>query len=549
MDSTREIVETIVFVVVLVLLLKSFVAEAFVIPTGSMAETLLGHQKFITCPECDLLFPVNASREADPPDGHVQPVRNCICPNCMKHIYLARPPEVAGAGAVVDPGYTSGDRVLVGKYLYDLFGVLPNRLDVVVFRYPGYSYEQGSGPRDDRDPDQPFPATGPFKGHVPINYIKRLIGLPGETIAICNGKLYVLSSEKGPKYDDFKNARSPEEKAMLWQKPFMHINDKDAVDLFCKGQFQILRKSPENILAMKRLVYDNDHPARDLARDPMYRRWKAEDEKTWVNDEANGFRHTPAPGEALSWLRYHHHLRGNPEDSFITPFMGYNTSEGGGGPSDWVGDLILECEVTADKPEGELVMELSKGPDRFQASWNLADGLCTVHRVTTDKETKGIRKEELDRKKTVVTRGSHRLRFANVDQNLTLWVDDKRVFENGVPYTVPGPPARDVVNDLQPASIGVKGAAVHVQHVRLDHDTYYDTAKRDNTCGQAVMTMYVQPDHFLCMGDNSFHSSDSRMWGLVPRRLMLGKAVAVYYPFYFPWWPLSSQANRVGLIH
>src|SRR5262249_27581093 len=38
-DPARESVETIVFVVVLVLLLKLFVTEAFVIPTGSMAET------------------------------------------------------------------------------------------------------------------------------------------------------------------------------------------------------------------------------------------------------------------------------------------------------------------------------------------------------------------------------------------------------------------------------------------------------------------------------------------------------------------------------
>src|SRR5262249_4813982 len=44
-DSFREVVETIVFVVVLVLLLKSFLAEAFVIPTGSMATTLLGYHK------------------------------------------------------------------------------------------------------------------------------------------------------------------------------------------------------------------------------------------------------------------------------------------------------------------------------------------------------------------------------------------------------------------------------------------------------------------------------------------------------------------------
>src|SRR5689334_22185897 len=51
-DAFREVVETVVFVIVLVLLLKTFVAEAFVIPTGSMAETLLGYQKWETCPQC-----------------------------------------------------------------------------------------------------------------------------------------------------------------------------------------------------------------------------------------------------------------------------------------------------------------------------------------------------------------------------------------------------------------------------------------------------------------------------------------------------------------
>ena len=46
-----------------------------------------------------------------------------------------------------------------------------------------------------------------------------------------------------------------------------------------------------------------------------------------------------------------------------------------------------------------------------------------------------------------------------------------------------------------------------------------------------VLTLYVQPDHFLGLGDNSPESSDSRSWGLVPKRLLLGKAVLVYYPF------------------
>src|SRR5262245_3362388 len=61
-ESLREIVETVVFVVVLVLLLKSFIAEAFVIPTGSMADTLWGYQKVIVCPQCGYEFPLNCSQ-------------------------------------------------------------------------------------------------------------------------------------------------------------------------------------------------------------------------------------------------------------------------------------------------------------------------------------------------------------------------------------------------------------------------------------------------------------------------------------------------------
>src|SRR5947208_16392616 len=65
-DPAREVVETIVFVVVLVLLLKLFVTEAFVIPTGSMAETLYGYQKLVKCPKCGHEFPLNSHDEVEP---------------------------------------------------------------------------------------------------------------------------------------------------------------------------------------------------------------------------------------------------------------------------------------------------------------------------------------------------------------------------------------------------------------------------------------------------------------------------------------------------
>ena len=81
-DSFRELIETVVFVVVLVLMLKTFLAEAFVIPTGSMADTLLGYHYKVTCKECGYPNLVNASSEADPQKGLPDPVVSCQCANC-----------------------------------------------------------------------------------------------------------------------------------------------------------------------------------------------------------------------------------------------------------------------------------------------------------------------------------------------------------------------------------------------------------------------------------------------------------------------------------
>lgn len=89
-DSFREFIETIVFVVVLVLILKTFLAEAFVIPTGSMATTLLGYHGEVTCQECGYRFLVNKSKEADPAEVHRQVVTGCRCPNCFYHNNLQK---------------------------------------------------------------------------------------------------------------------------------------------------------------------------------------------------------------------------------------------------------------------------------------------------------------------------------------------------------------------------------------------------------------------------------------------------------------------------
>ena len=40
----------------------------------------------------------------------------------------------------------------------------------------------------------------------------------------------------------------------------------------------------------------------------------------------------------------------------------------------------------------------------------------------------------------------------------------------------------------------------------------------------------VPPNHYVMMGDNRTMSCDSRAWGPVPRKNLIGKVFAVYWP-------------------
>lgn len=44
-------------------------------------------------------------------------------------------------------------------------------------------------------------------------------------------------------------------------------------------------------------------------------------------------------------------------------------------------------------------------------------------------------------------------------------------------------------------------------------------------------TYTLPPKSYMAMGDNSYHSSDSRDWGPVPERNLMGRAMVVYWPF------------------
>jgi signal peptidase I len=549
-STVREVVETGVFVVVLVLILRLFLVEFFQIPTGSMATTLLGNHIWATCPQCGFVFPVSCSSEQEQPRTREDPVAACICPNCRYLVDLFRQGST--------PHCDSGDRVAVAKFLYDTHLRTPERQEVVVFKYP-------------EEPNQKYET---------VNYIKRLVGKPGETIGIYYGDLYVYPPPDNPDAEpiSYRDAPSPSKPEDARNLAFMYKNDRQAMSLFKQGKFEIIRKGPAQVLAMRRIVYDNDHPAQDLVRFGFPPRWApekdvprpetpddyrelrkaAEQEGAWLPDGAGVFRH-PAREGRLDWLRYRHLLAPRTPDmravdlfpestkpELITDFLGYNTWQPLRGAHalptpNWVGDLIIDCEAAIERSEGELVLELAKGVDRFQARWNLTSGECALWRLTEDKQ------EELDHQPTGLRGpGTYSLRFANVDERLMVWVNRNMPFAAGVSYASPrqhGP----FENDLQPAGIGVRGGGVRVSKLKLWRDTYYtlqpgsadaptlipdwsDPGKWAPLRDLPAETLYVQPGHYLCLGDNSPESADSRSWGLVPRQLLQGRALFVYFP-------------------
>ena len=46
------------------------------------------------------------------------------------------------------------------------------------------------------------------------------------------------------------------------------------------------------------------------------------------------------------------------------------------------------------------------------------------------------------------------------------------------------------------------------------------------------ITTVLGPDKYFVMGDNSASSRDSRFWGFVPRKNLLGKAIFIYWPLH-----------------
>jgi signal peptidase I len=139
--------------------IRPFVSEAFSVPTNSMAPTIIGRHVTVRCPACRAEGTMIASAPFDHEDFAIQQWQpmSGVCTQCGERqmdIDLPRQFSVA-----------RGDRILVNKL------VSPKRWEVAAFR------------------------TVDPPGQI---YVKRVVGLPGETIFIRDGSIFVNGSKLDP---------------------------------------------------------------------------------------------------------------------------------------------------------------------------------------------------------------------------------------------------------------------------------------------------------------------------------------------------------------
>jgi len=134
----------------------------------------------------------------------------------------------------------------------------------------------------------------------------------------------------------------------------------------------------------------------------------------------------------------------------------------------------------------------------------------------------------------------HRVEFWNLDGLIGFELDGKAVFSYEHKSRLPE--ERDWMEGTR---CGFRMAARELKatltNLRLQRDLYYRGdahpidiwgRRRDESVRTYAIDEPLQlgPDDFFALGDNSTNSKDSRMWGVVPRKNLIGQAFAIFWP-------------------
>ncbi|MCY3006987.1 MAG: signal peptidase I [Planctomycetota bacterium] len=573
----RETIESLAVAFILALLFKSFVADAFIIPTGSMAPTLMGAHKDVQCEHCGYQYQSGASEEFDSSTGARKEVAvvETICPLCRNR-------ETMDTEKNSNHVTFSGDRILVSKMTYALSD--PKRWQVIVFKF----IEQAK-----------------------LNYIKRCVGLPGETLKIWHGDIYV------------KNPKDPS-----------GVSTYESAD-----GFRIARKPPSVVGATLQAIADTNHlsPAvgegriadswQDTSQGSVPK-WQTQIDATPENRASKylwGAAVSDVPEGSTAMLRFTHRLgeptrsrpSSNVENSaesrtgdfrFITDFTAYNhkTFRTPNGRSDmietdgahWVGDLAGQWQISTSKGTQSLELLLVEGGVEMLCQIDLSTGKATARAVHEGKSISVFESAQgfaptLEAQTPVRSGSTHRIRYANVDDSLRLWIDGKSIpwgIDGGysIQAAVPGYRHLPIYNpenplDAAPVGIGIQGGSGKILQAQVFRDIFYTATTSGGSASSRYdesinvrnskdpyrlalgtsqanwssdgLTYQLGPEDYFPMGDNTQASSDARMWNVrqeagQPGRLMIGRAVMVFWPHYWNYGRIRFIPNfqRMGLI-
>ena len=492
------------------LILKSFFLPLFIIPTGSMAQTLYGAHAMHTCPNCGTEYAVGWQQPQDwPPSVGFHPLTQC--PNCRWREYTGPEQGLAMRRLLPDSRLeqplrsAAGDRIFVHGWPFDpLFAGLdelgPARWDVVVFKVP-------------------------TDGQT--NYIKRLIGLPGEKIELIDGDVFV---------NDRLERKSRQAQRSLWF-PY----------------------------------YDQNHPPRRPAAQANYfPRWvPLAGQGAWSGLETRVLR-LDSPGGEPAIIQFATDPQRPAEPGLIQDVYAYNEPR-----ADMLWNLVSDVRVAAEvsvehwDQAGYIELRLRRGEHSFAARLSADRRIALTHSVEGDPsalETWGeCAVEPRDQ--------PLHMALAHVDGMVVVELSGRPALETTPQqYTItPTEAARRGV-ERKPVRVQVAGSGVRaaLRHVRIDRDVYY-TSETRGALGYGVQgrPIQLQADEYFVLGDNSPNSLDARFAfsgprgdpvgphlkeaaarpegpgrfhpGTVPRNQLIGRAFFVYWPGFQPLSPWGAD--------